>query len=177
MSLQRRDDHLTKTISDAPGKLARCLPSKVKELLRKKCLSDSFWNKMIVISCVIAISLDPLFLYIPFIDEGKRCLGMDKRLWNVALIFRSLTDITFVVDIGYQIYEGLNQAYKEINGRKSDWQKDWQPTLIRRDEIIPFAKIFARDLTWRPLVTDLLSAFPMPQVIRETQIFGVNYEL
>ncbi|XP_021816227.1 cyclic nucleotide-gated ion channel 1-like isoform X1 [Prunus avium] len=165
MSLQRRDDHLTKTISDAPGKLARCLPSKVKELLRKKCLSDSFWNKMIVISCVIAISLDPLFLYIPFIDEGKRCLGMDKRLWDVALILRSLTDITFVVDIGYQIYEGLNQAYKEINGRKSDWQKDWQPTLIRRDEIIPFAKIFARDLTWRPLVTDLLSAFPMPQLL------------
>ncbi|CAL2252409.1 unnamed protein product [Prunus armeniaca] len=165
MSLQPRVDHLTKHTSDAPGKPARCLPSKVKELLRKKCLSDSFWNKMIVISCVIAISLDPLFLYIPFIDEGKRCLGMDRRLWNVALILQSLTDITFVVDIGYQIYEGLNQAYKVINGRKSDWHKDWQPTLITRDEIIPFAKIFVRDLTWRPLVTDLLSVFPMPQLL------------
>ncbi|KAL6282758.1 hypothetical protein ACE6H2_013687 [Prunus campanulata] len=150
MTLQRRVDHLTKII---------------REKWESTDLSASFWNKMIVISCVIAISLDPLFLYIPFIDEGKRCLGMDKRLWNVALILRSLTDITFVVDIGYQIYEGLNQAYKEINERKSDWQVDWQTTLIRRDEIIRFAKIFARDLTWCPLVTDLLSVFPMPQLL------------
>ncbi|PQM37350.1 cyclic nucleotide-gated ion channel 1-like [Prunus yedoensis var. nudiflora] len=122
MSFKRHVDHLTKIVSDAPGKLAQCLPSKVGEFLTKKWerthLSASFWNKMIVISCVIAISLDPLFLYIPFIDEEKKCLGMDNGLWNVALILRSVTDITFVVDIEYQIYEGMKKAYKEINQGK-----------------------------------------------------------
>ncbi|XP_021802865.1 cyclic nucleotide-gated ion channel 1-like [Prunus avium] len=169
MSLQRRVDHLTKIISDAPGKLARCLPSKVRELLAKKWerthLSASFWNKMIVISCLIAISLDPLFLYIPFIDEGKKCLGMDKKLKNVALVLRFLTDITFLVDIGYQIYEGVQNAYKEINQGKETWELDWQATFIRRDEIIPFAVILARELKWCSLVTDLLSVFPMPQLL------------
>ena len=125
---------------------------------------------MIVISCAIAISLDPLFLYIPFIDGEKKCLGMDKKLRNVALILRSVTDITFLVDIGYKIYEGINKAYKEINQGKEQWELDWQTTLIRRHEIIPFAKNFARELEWCSLVTDLLSVFPMPQVIREIHI-------
>ncbi|CAB4306968.1 unnamed protein product [Prunus armeniaca] len=171
MSLQRCVDNLTKIISDAPGKLAQCLPSKVKELLRMKWerthldLPASFWNKMIVISCLIAISLDPLFLYIPFIDEGKKCLGMDKKLKNVALILRFLTDITFLVDIGYQIYEGVQNSYKEINQGKAQWELDWQATLIRRDEIVPFAVILARELKWCSLVTDILSVFPMPQLL------------
>ncbi|CAB4306971.1 unnamed protein product [Prunus armeniaca] len=174
MSLQSRVDPLTKIISDAPGTLARCLPSKVRKLLTKKWertdLSASFWNKMIVISCIISIALDPLFLYIPFIDEEKKCLGMDKNLRNAALILRSLMDITFLVHIGYQIYEGIKEAYKEINKTKVEWELDLQMTLIRRDEIIPFAVTFAGKLSWGPLLLDLLSVFPMPQIL-VTKVF------
>ncbi|ONI11860.1 hypothetical protein PRUPE_4G130500 [Prunus persica] len=137
--------------SDLEGQARR---SKVTEFSTKKWerthLSASFWNKMIVISCAIAISLDPLFLYIPFIDGEKKCLGMDKKLRNVALILRSVTDITFLVDIGYTIYEGMKKAYTDIN---------------EGDEIIPFAKNLARELEWCSLVTDLLSVFPMPQLL------------
>ncbi|PQP92229.1 cyclic nucleotide-gated ion channel 1 isoform X2 [Prunus yedoensis var. nudiflora] len=120
---------------------------------------------MIVISCIIAIALDPLFLYIPFIDEEKKCLGMDKNLRNAALILRSLMDITFLVHIGYQIYEGIKEAYKEINKTKVQWELDLQMTLIRRDEIIPFAVTFAGKLSWGSLLIDLLSVFPMPQIL------------
>ncbi|KAI5331642.1 hypothetical protein L3X38_021768 [Prunus dulcis] len=134
-----------------------------------KLLSASLWNKlrnkMIMISCVIAISLDPLFLYIPFIDEEKKCLGMDKKLRNVALILRSLTDVTFLVHIGYQIYEDSNKAYKEINRAKEQWELDWQTTPIRKDEIVPFAAILATTLPWASLLIDLLSVFPTPQVL------------
>ncbi|BFG37705.1 hypothetical protein CerSpe_239790 [Prunus speciosa] len=182
MSLQSREDDENIIVSNTPGnKLysledpegqARRPPvsNKNGELSTKnkwesKLLSASFWNKMIVISCVIAISLDPLFFYIPFIDEDKKCLGMDKKLRNVALILRSLTDITFLVHIGYQIWEALNKAYKGINKGKSEWQLDWQPTLIRKDEIIPFAVTFAGKLSWGSLLIDLLSVFPMPQLL------------
>ncbi|CAB4306977.1 unnamed protein product [Prunus armeniaca] len=183
MSSQRRedDDHQTNMASDTQGKpynlenvegQARrsAVSNKNGELSTKKkweskLLSASCWNKMIVISCVIAISLDPLFLYIPFIDEDNKCLGMDKKLRNVALISRSLTDITFLVDIGYQIIPGINKAYEVINQGKEQWELDWQSTLIRREEIIPFAVILARELNWCSLVTDLLSVFPMPQLL------------
>ncbi|KAL6282751.1 hypothetical protein ACE6H2_013680 [Prunus campanulata] len=188
MSSHRRedDDHRTNIPSDTPGKpynlenvegQARGPASKIGELLTKKkweseVLSASLWNKMIVISCVIAISLDPLFLYIPFIDEDNKCLGMDKKLRNVALISRSLTDITFLVDIGYQIIPGINKAYKVINQGKEQWELDWQVTLIRREEIIPFAVILARELNWCSLVTDLLSVFPMPQIVLVGYLFS-----
>ncbi|CAB4276606.1 unnamed protein product [Prunus armeniaca] len=108
-----------------------------------------------------------LFLYIPFIDEEKKCLGIDKKLRNVALILRSLTDITFLVHIGYQIYEDSNKAYKEINRAKSQWELDWQTTPIRKDEIVPFAAILATTLPWGSLLIDLLSVFPTPQGLLE----------
>ncbi|KAI5331643.1 hypothetical protein L3X38_021769 [Prunus dulcis] len=190
MSSQRRedDDHQTNIASDTPGKpynlenvegQARCPASQIGELFTKKkweCKdhSASLWNKMIVISCVIAISLDPLFLYIPFIDEDNKCLGMDKKLRNVALILRSLTDITFLVDIGYQIIPGINKAYEVINQGKEQWELDWQATLIRREEIIPFAVILARELNWCSLVTDLLSVFPMPQLLVGSLFFKMR---
>ncbi|PQQ00561.1 cyclic nucleotide-gated ion channel 1-like [Prunus yedoensis var. nudiflora] len=138
---------------------------KPKEKWETKLLSASLW-KRIVISCVIAVSLDPLFFYIPFIDKEKKCLGMDKKLRNVALILRSLTDITFVVHIGYQIWEAGNKAYKAITKEKS--QLDWQPTMkptLKKHEIIPFAKKFAGYFSWLSFLTDLLSVLPMPQIL------------
>ncbi|VVA34052.1 PREDICTED: cyclic [Prunus dulcis] len=135
-----------------------------KKKWETKLLSASLWNKIIVISCVIAVSLDPLFFYIPFIDKEKKCLGMDKKLRNVALILRSLTDITFLVHIGYQIWEAGNKAYKAITRGNTQGQKDWQPTL-KNNEIIPFAKKFAGYLSWLSFLTDLLAVLPMPQVL------------
>ncbi|CAB4293451.1 unnamed protein product [Prunus armeniaca] len=140
-----------------------------KEKWETKLLSDSLWNTIIVISCVIAVSLDPLFYYIPFIDKEKKCLGMDKKLRNVALILRSLTDITFLVHIGYQIWEAGNKTYKEITRGK---------TMLKNNEIIPFAKKFAGYLSWLSFLTDLLAVLPMPQVRVFSSSFLVgDYEL
>ncbi|KAH0992612.1 hypothetical protein GBA52_004095 [Prunus armeniaca] len=148
----------------APHPTSKIGGLRAKEKWETKLLSASLWNKIIVISCVIAVSLDPLFFYIPFIDKEKKCLGMDKKLRNVALILRSLTDITFLVHIGYQIWEASNKAYKAITRRKTLWQKDWQPTL-KKNEIIPFAKKFAGYLSWLSFLTDLLAVLPMPQIL------------
>ncbi|KAL7604809.1 hypothetical protein Lser_V15G15721 [Lactuca serriola] len=35
------------------------------------------WNKTFLLCSVIALSLDPLFFYIPIIDGTKRCLDVD----------------------------------------------------------------------------------------------------
>lgn len=47
------------------------------------------WNVIFVLSCVIAILLDPLFFYLPVINGDKKCIELDKRLWNRALFLRS----------------------------------------------------------------------------------------
>ncbi|CAL9017759.1 unnamed protein product, partial [Prunus brigantina] len=64
-------------------------------------------RKSIVILSCIAVSLDPLFFYIPIIDEKDKCLGIDKNLRTAALIFRALPDATFALRTiisGYTIY-------------------------------------------------------------------------
>ncbi|KAJ0099967.1 hypothetical protein Patl1_20330 [Pistacia atlantica] len=43
-----------------------------------------------LILCVIGISLDPLFFYIPVINDDKKCLKFDKKLGTTAIILRSL---------------------------------------------------------------------------------------
>ncbi|PHT45105.1 hypothetical protein CQW23_14263 [Capsicum baccatum] len=49
-------------------------------------------NKIFILSCVIAISLDPLFLYIPVIDNDNKCLGFDRPLEVTASVFRSFNE-------------------------------------------------------------------------------------
>ncbi|KAH0871455.1 hypothetical protein HID58_078477 [Brassica napus] len=36
-------------------------------------------NKLFVTSCILAVSVDPLFLYLPFINDSGKCIGIDRR--------------------------------------------------------------------------------------------------
>ena len=38
------------------------------------------WNVMFIVSCMIAVSLDPLFFYLPVTNEDRRCLALDTKL-------------------------------------------------------------------------------------------------
>ncbi|PON96859.1 Ion transport domain containing protein [Trema orientale] len=68
------------------------------EILKKKRFLP-MWNKIFLLVCVIAITLDPLFFYIPMIDEDKKCIKMDKKLKLSAVILRSLMDTVYIIDI------------------------------------------------------------------------------
>ncbi|XP_062003282.1 cyclic nucleotide-gated ion channel 1-like isoform X2 [Rosa rugosa] len=125
-----------------------------KEKFKGTLLSISFWNKMFVIACVIAVSLDPLFFYIPIIDEEEKCLAEDKELRTIALILRSLTDVTFVVNIIYHVCEAINAAYRKREEKKPELASDWE-----------FAKLVVGKLAWRSTLTSILAVFPMPQVL------------
>ncbi|KAM2031099.1 hypothetical protein FF2_041649 [Malus domestica] len=112
--------------------------------------NDLLWNKIFVILCVIAVSLDPLFFYIPFINEKNKCLGMDKKLKNVTLVLRLLTDLIFVVHIIHQI----RQAIKSVNSSGME-NPSWESKAVA----------VARKLSGRSIVTDILAVLPIPQVL------------
>ncbi|KAB2634913.1 cyclic nucleotide-gated ion channel 1-like [Pyrus ussuriensis x Pyrus communis] len=65
------------------------------------------WNSIIVISCVFAVSLDPLFFYVVNIDQKQKCLQTDKTLKIVALVMRSLTDVIFLVHLICEICDSV----------------------------------------------------------------------
>ncbi|CAN6705913.1 unnamed protein product [Malus baccata var. baccata] len=137
----------------SPSEKFKCL--KLDRLLA----NNPLWNKIFIISCVIAVSLDPLFFYIPFIDQDNKCLGMDKKLKNVTVVMRLLTDHIFVVHIIHQSCK----AIKSVNPKETE-NPGWESK----------AMAVARKLSWRSMVTDILAVLPIPQVLLVVVFFKMR---
>eukprot|EP00262_Sarcandra_glabra_P006509 TRINITY_DN1883_c0_g2_i1.p1 TRINITY_DN1883_c0_g2~~TRINITY_DN1883_c0_g2_i1.p1 ORF type:complete len:716 (-),score=82.12 TRINITY_DN1883_c0_g2_i1:223-2370(-) len=108
------------------------------------------WNKIFVLSCVIAVSVDPLFFYIPIIDRNKKCLDLDHKLEITASVLRSFTDLFYIVHIIFQFRTGYIAPSSRVFGRG----------VLVED---PFA-IAKRYLSSYFLI-DILSVLPIPQVV------------
>ncbi|XP_062003279.1 cyclic nucleotide-gated ion channel 1-like isoform X2 [Rosa rugosa] len=147
-----------------------------KQKLGETLISGSFWNTMFVIACVIAVSLDPLFFYIPVINAEQKCVAVNIELMAIALTLRSLTDVTFVVSIIYHVCKAINDAYKVQKEKKSDEvaSEYWEFSKVSAAEIIPFAKSAARKLAWRSTLTSILAVFPMSQLLLISVFFEMR---
>nr|DAD36286.1 TPA_asm: hypothetical protein HUJ06_006926 [Nelumbo nucifera] len=122
---------------------------------RKKILDPqgSFlqkWNKIFALSCVIAVSLDPLFFYIPVINSKKKCLGLDSNMEITASVLRSFTDIFYILHIIFQFRTAFIAPYSRVFGRGVLVEDPW--------------KIAKRYLSSYFLI-DILAVLPLPQMV------------
>ncbi|KAI9161320.1 hypothetical protein LWI28_016318 [Acer negundo] len=62
-----------------------------------------FTNWIFLMLCVISISMDPLFFYIPVINVDKNCMELDKNLGVISSVFRSVIDLFYIICIRYQL--------------------------------------------------------------------------
>uniref|UniRef100_A0A5B7B186 Putative cyclic nucleotide-gated ion channel 1-like isoform X1 n=1 Tax=Davidia involucrata TaxID=16924 RepID=A0A5B7B186_DAVIN len=108
------------------------------------------WNKIFVLSCVISVSLDPLFFYIPVIDGKKKCLGLDKKLEIIACVLRSFIDIFYILHILFQFRTGFIAPTSRVFGR---------------GELIEDLHAIAKRYLSSYLIIDVLSVLPLPQVV------------
>lgn len=107
------------------------------------------WNKIFVLCSVIAVSLDPLFLYIPVIDASQKCIGVDKKLENIACILRSFTDIFYILHIIFQFRIGFIAPSSRIVGG---------------DKLVTDPNAIAKRYLSSYFIIDILAALPLPQV-------------
>ncbi|KAL0403223.1 UNVERIFIED_CONTAM: Cyclic nucleotide-gated ion channel 1 [Sesamum radiatum] len=122
---------------------------------RKKILDPqgSFlqkWNKVFVLSCVIAVSLDPLFFYIPIINGDKKCLDLDWKLELAASILRSFTDVFYLIHIIFQFRTGFIAPSSRVFGRGVLVEDSWE-----------IAKRYLSSY----FIIDILAVLPLPQYI------------
>lgn len=130
-------------------------PSKVEGKSKRKVLDPqgSFlqrWNKIFVITCVLAVSVDPLFLYIPVIDGEKNCLYLHKKLEIAASVLRFFTDIFYLVHIVFQFRTGFIAPSSRVFGRG---------VLI--EDLSAIAKKYLSSY----FLIDILAVLPLPQVL------------
>ena len=124
--------------------------SKKKKMMKKGI--REMWNEIFLLVCVIAVSLDPLFFYIPTVNDDDKCLKMDKKLISSALVLRSLTDMVYLIDVGFNMVK----AYESLKREES--------LVGKRGQLVKTALAVAPRLSWSLVVVDLLSILPIPQV-------------
>lgn len=107
------------------------------------------WNKIFVLSCVIAVSVDPLFFYIPVVDKHKKCLDLDHRLEIAASVLRSFTDIFYILHIFFQFRTGFIAPSSRVFGR---------------GVLVKDPKAIARRYLSSNFLIDILAVLPLPQV-------------
>lgn len=107
-------------------------------------------NRLFVISCILAVSVDPLFFYLPAVDEEKDCLGIDRNLAVTSTTLRTLLDLFYLI----RIYLQFRTAYIAPSSR----------VFGRGELVIDPAQIANRYLR-RYFIVDFLAVLPLPQII------------
>ncbi|XP_034206035.1 cyclic nucleotide-gated ion channel 1-like isoform X2 [Prunus dulcis] len=118
------------------------------------------WKKIFVASCLFAVLLDPLFLYVPMMRDEIKCLLYDRNLKIAALLLRSVTDLFYILDIIFQIYASPNYSdvmdlYRRIRlycSKLRFWRKYFVPTI---------AKTILGSYN---ILIDIMAILPLPQV-------------
>ncbi|KAJ8747860.1 hypothetical protein K2173_013028 [Erythroxylum novogranatense] len=108
------------------------------------------WNKIFVLSCLVAVSLDPLFFYVPVIDDDKKCLSLDEKMEVTASVLRSFTDVFYILHIIFQFRTGFIAPSSRVFGRGVLVEDAWA--------------IAKRYLSSYFLI-DILAVLPLPQVV------------
>ncbi|KAI4335545.1 hypothetical protein L6164_014182 [Bauhinia variegata] len=108
------------------------------------------WNKLFVISCFLAVSVDPLFFYLPVIDDTLHCLGIDRKLAIMVTTLRTVIDAFYLIHMALQ----FRTAYIAPSSR-----------VFGRGELVIDPAQIAKRYLQRYFIIDFLSVLPLPQIV------------
>ncbi|KAL4576592.1 hypothetical protein LXL04_012688 [Taraxacum kok-saghyz] len=114
------------------------------------------WKRYFLVAALISIAIDPLFFYLPEVNDDEMCMGEDTTLKITLTVIRSIVDVFYLI----QIYVRFRTAFHEPSTR-----------VLGRGELVldPF-KISQRYLK-RDFALDVLASLPIPQVLTWLPIF------
>jgi cyclic nucleotide gated channel len=146
---------------EVPWKAAKSLKAKVlsrvfskdyekaeKKILDPRGLIIRRWNNIFLVACLVSLSLDPLFFYLPVVHD-EVCIAIAVPLEVILTLIRTLADVFYMI----QIYIRFHTAYVSPSSR----------VFGRGELVIDSSKIAMRYLK-RGFFIDLIAALPLPQV-------------
>jgi cyclic nucleotide gated channel len=107
------------------------------------------WNKIFVLLCVIAVSLDPLFFYVPVIDGENKCLSLDRGMEITATFLRTFSDVFYIIHMIFQFRTGFIAPSSRVFGRGVLVEDSW---------------VIAKRYLSSYFLVDILAILPLPQV-------------
>ena len=107
------------------------------------------WNKVFLLSCLVALFVDPFFFFLPEIGENGRCIKIEKGLEIAVTVVRTITDTFYLLHIGLQFRTGYVAPYSKVFGR---------------GVLVVDSMLIAKRYLSGPFWLDLLAVLPVPQV-------------
>ncbi|CAN8286089.1 unnamed protein product [Cochlearia groenlandica] len=126
----------------------------VKQHLKKvykKSKTIENWRKTVLLACVVALGVDPLFLFVPVIDSPRFCFTFDKKLGAVVSAIRTFIDTFYVVHIIYHFITELIAPRHQVS--------------FRGELIVHHSKAIKKPHFVFHFIVDILSVLPIPQVV------------
>ncbi|KAK6926775.1 hypothetical protein RJ641_008494 [Dillenia turbinata] len=108
------------------------------------------WSKILMVVCIVALFVDPIFLYLPITDLTNACVEIATGLQRVIMILRSVLDAFYFI----QIIVRFHTAYVAPSSR----------VFGRGELVINHKKILVRYLQGE-FSMDLLATIPIPQIM------------
>ncbi|XP_010508021.1 PREDICTED: cyclic nucleotide-gated ion channel 11 [Camelina sativa] len=108
------------------------------------------WRKTVLLACVVALAIDPLFLFIPVIDSHRFCFTFDKKLVAAVCVLRTFNDTFYVFHIIFLLITDLI---------------DPRPQVSLRGELTVESKGIRKKRLLFHFIVDIFSVLPIPQVV------------
>ncbi|CAL9175440.1 probable cyclic nucleotide-gated ion channel 14 [Musa acuminata AAA Group] len=109
------------------------------------------WNRVFLISCLVALFIDPLYFYLPKVEKSDTtCVRKDNNVSVAVTFFRTLADLFYILHIVIK----FRTAYVAPSSR-----------VFGRGELVMDPKKIARRYLRSDFIIDLAAALPLPQIL------------
>lgn len=110
------------------------------------------WNRVFMVTCLLALFIDPLYFYLPSIEgiKGSWCAKTDFKLRIVVTFFRTIADLFYLLHMVIK----FRTAYVAPSSR-----------VFGRGELVMDPKKIARRYIRSDFFIDVVATLPLPQVL------------
>ncbi|OMO69410.1 hypothetical protein CCACVL1_19520 [Corchorus capsularis] len=108
------------------------------------------WNKFFVISCLMAVFIDPLFFFLLSVQKDKKCIVINPAATQTFVALRSITDLIYLLNMLLQ----FRLAYIAPESR-----------VVGAGELVDHPRKIALNYLSRYFFIDLFLVLPLPQIM------------
>lgn len=108
------------------------------------------WNKIFLVSCLVSLFLDPLYFYLPSFSSTASCMKMDLNLEITVTVFRSITDLFYLLHMILKFRTAFIAPSSRVFGR---------------GELVVDPEQIAWRYFKRGFCLDLIATLPLPQIV------------
>ncbi|XP_010503423.1 PREDICTED: probable cyclic nucleotide-gated ion channel 16 [Camelina sativa] len=108
------------------------------------------WNHIFLITCLLALFLDPLYFYLPIVQAGTACMSIDIRFGILVTFCRTLADLSFLIHILLKFKTAFVSKSSRVFGRG-------ELVMDRREIAVRYLK--------SEFFIDLAASLPLPQMM------------